>query len=415
MRQGVLKRGARWTFVVDVPNALAQRCSECRGRTWVENHHPSGRCDCGGDLDSPRAERRQIWRGGFRTEREAAIARRAFLSDLDRGADPLPPSTTLREWTGVWLASDRVAALRDSTRRRYEQILRDWVLPEFGSIEMRQIRSRHVRQLLEHSGEHMAPRSVTQIRSVLSSMMRAALEAELIDVNPVASVRRPKVDRPDLSVPTSKQLEELIDVATGSVWAIPIVLSCTTGLRRGEVLGLRWSDVNLDVGRLQVSKALQPVRDLDGSRILQLVDPKTVRSRRTVALPKLTLQRLRWAKRDQAERRLRIGPAWSDLDLVCDRGDGAPLHPDAFGKAAKRLIVQAGLDQRTRLHDLRHGVATVMLEQGVHPAVTSAVLGHSSVAFTMDTYQHVIDHMTDQAATALDNAFTTGTDESSPT
>ena len=247
-------------------------------------------------------------------------------------------------------------------------------------------------------------------------MMRAALEAELIDLNPVAAVRRPKVDRPDLSVPTSKQLQDLIDVANGTMWALPIVLACTTGLRRGEVLGLRWSDVNLDVGRLQVSKALQAVRDVDGSRTLQLVDPKTDRSRRTIALPKLTLQRLRWAKRDQAERRLRIGPAWSDLHLVCDRGDGAPFHPDSFGKAAKRLIVQADLDPRTRLHDLRHGVATVMLEQGVHPAIASAVLGHSSVAFTMDTYQHVIDHMTDQAATALDNAFATGTDdEYSPT
>lgn len=111
-----------------------------------------------------------------------------------------------------------------------------------------------------------------------------------------------------------------------------------------------------------------------------------------------------------------MGPAWSDIDLVCDRGDGTPFHPDSFTKAAKQLIVNAGLDPKTRLHDLRHGVATVMLEQGVHPAVASAVLGHSSVAFTMDTYQHVIDHMTDQAATALDNAFATGTDdEYSPT
>ena len=114
---------------------------------------------------------------------------------------------------------------------------------------------------------------------------------------------------------------------------------------------------------------------------------------------------LRLAKCEQAERRLLIGTAWHDLNFVCDSGDGSAFRPDAFGKAAKRLMAEAGFDPKTRLHDCRHGVATVMFEQGVHPALASAVLGHSSVAFTMDTYQHVGDQMTGQAAAALDDAF----------
>jgi integrase len=145
--------------------------------------------------------------------------------------------------------------------------------------------------------------------------------------------------------------------------------------------------------------------------VLRLIDPKTDRSRRTVALPKMSIDRLRLAKREQTERRLQVGATWHDLNLVCDGGDGRPFQPDTFDKATKRFMKLAGLDPKTRLHDCRHAVATMMLEQGVHPAVASAVLGHSSVAFTMDTYQHVVDQMTDQAASALDDAFAaSGTD-----
>ena len=117
----------------------------------------------------------------------------------------------------------------------------------------------------------MAPASVTQLRAVLSSMMASALEAELIDANPVAGVRRPKVDRPDLAVPTADDLGRLMTAANNTTWAVPVLVSCTTGLRRGEVLGLRWKDIDLENGRLRVAKALQSVRDPEGTTALRLV------------------------------------------------------------------------------------------------------------------------------------------------
>ena len=292
--------------------------------------------------------------------------------------------------------------------RRYEQLMRDWIIPELGTIEARQVRARHVRLLLESAGTQMSPRSVIQLRAVLSSMMTSALEAELIDAHPVSGVRGPKVDRPDLAVPTAEDLGRLMTAANPTTWAVPVVVSCTTGMRRGEVLGLRWKDIDLEKGRLRVAKALQSVPDPDGVTSLRLVDPKTDRSRRTVTLPKTAVDRLRLAKREQAARRLQLDIAWQDLNLVCDSGDGSPFHPDSFGKATKRLMAKAGLDPKTRLHDCRHAVATTLLEKGIHPAVTSAMLGHSSVAFTMDTYQHVDDQMTGQAATALNDAFAAG-------
>ena len=404
----VNRRSAGWVYVIDLPGAQAHRCIDCNKQFWYELGRPVNLCVCGGSLGTPHPKRRQISRSGFRTRKEAEFALRAFQADLDKGANPLPATTTVSEWATQWFASERVKALRHHTRRRYEQLVRDWIIPELGSIEARQVRARHVRVLLEDAGTQMAPASVTQLRAVLSSMMASALEAELIDANPVSGVRQPKVDRPDLAVPTAEDLGRLMTAANNTTWAVPVLLSCTTGLRRGEVLGLRWKDIDLENGRLRVAKALQSVQDPEGTTALRLVDPKTDRSRRTVALPKITVERLRLAKREQAKRRLQIGIAWHDLNLVCDSGDGSPFHPDTFGKATKRLMSEAGLDPKTRLHDCRHAVATMMLEQGVHPAVASAMLGHSSVAFTMDTYQHVNDQMADQAADAIDDAFAAG-------
>ena len=124
-------------------------------------------------------------------------------------------------------------------------------------------------------------------------------------------------------------------------------------------------------------------------------EPKTDRARREITLTQLAVVRLRSWRAEQVARRLRLGAAWADLDLVCDRGDGGPVDPDAFGKAFRRIAKEAGLSPETRLHDLRHAVATTLLDRGVHPAIASAVLGHASTSFTMDTYSHVIESMTD--------------------
>jgi integrase len=159
--------------------------------------------------------------------------------------------------------------------------------------------------------------------------------------------------------------------------------------------------MDLDTGRLRVTRSLQAV---DGA--LKFLDPKTDRARREITLPPFAIERLRRVKRAQAERRLRLGLEWHDEDLVADRGDGAPLHPDSWTKAFRRLVDRVdGIPAGTRLHDVRHAVATMMLAEGVHPAIASAVLGHANPAFTMSVYQHVLDGMTDQAADAVQRAL----------
>lgn len=204
----------------------------------------------------------------------------------------------------------------------------------------------------------------------------------------------------------AEQFDEaiLIRAARGERWEPAVLLAATTGARRSEVLALRWSDVDLDTAKARITRGLHLVRDAEGGRLIY-TDPKTNRGRREISLPPTAVVGLRRWRQAQVQRRLAIGAAWIDDDLICDRGDGGPCDPDSLTRAFPRLAKKAGLPAGIRLHDVRHGVATAFLEQGLHPAIASAALGHSSEAFTMSQYQHVSDRMTEKAAVAIEAAL----------
>ena len=204
-----------------------------------------------------------------------------------------------------------------------------------------------------------------------------------------------------LVVPTTEQLRSLIAAAQGSAWEVPILFAATTGMRRSEVLAVRWADVDLAAGRVRVTRSLQ--RLADGP--IRIFDPKTSRSRRELALAAFVLPLLRAHRDAQRLRFEQLGRQHTDAELICDRGDGQPIDPSTFSHAFKRLAKQAGIPVGARLHDARHAVATALLERQVHPAIASAMLGHASESFTMATYQHVTPRMTEAAAAVLDGAL----------
>ncbi len=221
----------------------------------------------------------------------------------------------------------------------------------------------------------------------------------MLAVNPATAVRPPRPERARLTVPTTDEVRRLIAAAESTPYEVPIVLAATTGMRRGEVLGLRWTAVDLDAGLVRVVQTLQKVGGEVG-----FVPPKTGRSRRTVNLPTSTVQRLRRHRKEQNERRLLLGEAWHDTDLVVDRGDGEHLDPDTFGHAFARIAEDVKLPQ-VRLHDMRHSFATTLLAAGVNVKVVSEALGHASSSFTLDTYAHVLPSMGEQVATTMEAAL----------
>ena len=400
MKGHVRKRGKGWAFVVDAGAHPAQRCDECGRRSWIERERPAEICACGGGLGEPTSERRQHWQSGFDTRKKAELELRSFLTRLDVGGDPFPEQVTLRAFSERWM-EHMESRIRPRTAYSYRQLLRDHLLPAMGDLRLDRIRPAHVQHALDQiAAAGLAPRTVVKARGVLGGLMRSAQAWGLVVANPVQAVRPPKPERPQLDVPTADQLMELVSVARGTTWEAPMLLAVATGARRSEVLGARWADVDLETNKLRITRGLQRV---NGE--LVFTEPKTDRARREIGLPHFAIEPLRQLRAAQVARRLALGPAWVDHDLVCDRGDGEPIHPDSFTHAFKKLAAKVGMPPGARLHDTRHGVATALLTQGLHPAITSASLGHASPAFTMSCYQHVLDGMGAQAAAALDAAL----------
>ncbi len=365
MAGSVRKRGATWHFVVDV------------------GHDQDGR-------------RKQKFRGGFPTKKAAEQGLREFLNRLDTGFLPEADKITFAEYMKRW-QEHHATQVEPKTMRRYSTLARLYLLPRLGSLQLSKIRPAHVQAALDAIDR--APATVRQARAVASKAFRQAVAWQLIPSNPVAATAAPKAERPDLDVPDADGARRLMTEAEGTMWEMPLFLAAFTGARRGEVLAIGWDQIDLERGRLKITRSLER---LDGE--FRFKEPKTARSRREVAIPPLAVERLRRWKTEQTERRLVAGPAWHDLGLVCDCGDGQPIAPDSFSKAFKRLARAVGAPN-TRLHDLRHTAATLMMEAGVHPSIVSRSLGHASEAFTMQVYGHVRDEMLDQAADALGAAY----------
>ena len=200
----------------------------------------------------------------------------------------------------------------------------------------------------------------------------------------------------EIATLTAEQARAFLDAAAGNRLEALFVLAVTTGMRQGELLGLRWRDVDLDAGMLQIRGSMQATPD--GLRIME---PKTPGSRRQVALSKQPIDALRRHRVAQAAERLRIGAAWEDGDLVFCSAAGRPITASGLRRSYEPLLKRAGLP-RMRFHDLRHTSATLLLGRGVHPKVVSEMLGHTRISTTLDLYSHVSMTMQQQAAEAFD-------------
>jgi integrase len=205
------------------------------------------------------------------------------------------------------------------------------------------------------------------------------------------------MQRQTMTTLTPEQVRDLLVAAQGDRLEALYVLALTTGMRQGELLALRWRDVDIDRSVLQVTATLQ--RTSSG---LTFGEPKTKQSRRQILLTKAAMAALRQHRIAQAEERLRLGPAWDDHDLVFANEVGRPMEArNLVGRSFARLLARAKLPS-IRFHDLRHSAATLMLSQGVHPKIASEMLGHSQIGITLDLYSHVIPTMQASATAALD-------------
>ena len=233
---------------------------------------------------------------------------------------------------------------------------------------------------------------------VLRKALADAERLGLVQRNAAAAARGPSVTRPEMTTWSSDQLKEFSAVAQESRMRNAFTILASTGMRRGEALGLRWGDIDFDASQIAI---VQTVSTIDSKIVVG--QPKTSGSRRTVYVHDTTIRALRQQRQLQAEERLAAGPAWdTGNDLVFRNVTGGPVNPDWFSRHFNDLVEKTDVP-RIRLHDLRHTNATLSLKAGVHPKVVSERLGHSSIAITLDLYSHVTPGISRDAAATVES------------
>jgi integrase len=362
------------------------------------------RVDLGRGLDGKR-RRKSV----FADSESEAIAELKKLHARTVGGQVLATSSpTIGEYLEDWYATNS-DSWRPSTRRGYRAAIDHYLVPAFGPVRVEQLSPQLIqRWLTKHKAEHGARRRITLAHATLRSALADALRLQLVSVNPATMVKVPKPARRAITALDVDQAKTFLRVADkqrlGPLFSV--ALSC--GLRLGEATGLKWQDVDLESGEVQVRQQLQKV-----GKTLVLQDLKTAKSRRALVLPDVCVTALKQHRKSQLEERLKAGDRWVDTGLVfttyrtCKEGKGrglkvgAALHPRNVLRVLHSLLETADLP-RMRFHDLRHSAASLLLAAGVELAEVSMLLGHSELRVTMDFYAHLQKQTAARAARRMD-------------
>ena len=334
------------------------------------------------------------------TRAEVVVKLRQLRNAQDKGVDIAAPPRTLTAWLDEWMTDIKgLDGTRPSTLDRYRIAIDSHIKPGLGRIRLDKLTPRDVQSFLASRAELVAPATVVKIHAVLRSALSDAERLDLVARNVAKSVRSPSLATPERRVLTVDEAKRFLAVAAENRLEGVFVVGLTLGLRRGEILGLRWPDVDLENRVLHVRQAVQRA---GGS--LRIVEPKTHRSRRVLPIPAITVPAFERQRARQAAERLAAGPDWQDNGLVFASTLGTPMEPRNVNRRFEILRASADLDW-LRMHDLRHACATFLIGHGVDHRTVMDVLGHSTIRLTLDTYTHVLDERMRAAAEAMDRAF----------
>jgi integrase len=348
--------------------------------------------------DPVTGRRRQKSKGGHRTRKAAEAALRELSAAVDARRYVERSTTTVSNYLDEWLAVVQ-PRLRPTSWNSYRQAVAH-VKGRVGAVPLQSLVPLEVENLYKEllatrgrQGRLLSPKTVRGVHVVLRKALADAERLGLVVRNAAAAAKPPVPSKHEHTTWTAEQLARFLRSLEGERLAAAFVLLATTGMRRGEALGLRWSDVGFDAGRVSLVQTITTVRDK-----MVISPPKTARSRRLVSLDPETVAALRDHRRRQNEERLRAGETWSgEGDFVFTNEIGEPVHPSALSRLFVSSVRRAGLPA-IRLHDLRHTYATVALGAGVHPKIVSERLGHATIAVTLDLYSHVTPAIDAEAA-----------------
>ncbi len=336
-----------------------------------------------------------------KTRKEAADKLTKAMADRNGGIVFDDQSLTVLDFLDVWLSDCVKDTIRVSTFERYKSITDLHISPMLGRLRLKALTPAHVQGFYRgRLDSGLSPATVQKIHVVLHKALAQAVKWSLVPRNVTEAATAPRPSPKEMRPLSAEEVRKLLDAASGDRLEALWVLAVHTGMRQGELLALKWTDVDLEAGKVSVRRTL--TRE---SGHYTLGEPKTKRSRRTVKLTGAATEALRTHLERQMEDMDRLGDLYRDQGLVFTSDSGAPLNPSNIrNRNLRRLTGKAGLP-KIRFHDLRHTCATLLLSKNVHPKIVQEMLGHATVAITLDTYSHVLPGMGDQAAQAMENAL----------
>lgn len=343
-------------------------------------------------------KKRQLTR---QTEKEAWSALRKALNEVEQGTIVTGPEQTLSEFLNHWLEEIHKPTLRLSSYIKYRKLIDTYIIPELGHLKLQKLSPQLVQAFYRRKEKQgLASKTVNSIHGVLHKALDTAVRWNMLARNVCDVVSPPRIVKREIQPLTMEQAQQLLTVARGDRLEMVLLLALVTGIRRGELLGLKWADIDFTQGALQIRRTLDYMAHYGYIES----EPKTKSGKRRIILPGFVVEALKQHRVQQLEQRLKVGEAWQESDYVFTGLEGGPLNPRYLLILFGQLLESAGLPHM-RFHDLRHSAATLLLSMGVNPKIVQEILGHSNISMTMDVYSHVLPSMQREAMGKWDDAL----------
>ena len=367
-------------------------------RGWLENRgEDTYRLCVSAGLDGAGKQiiKRKTFHGG---KREAQRALTAFAAEVERTFLTSGTNHTFAEFTERWLELHAESNLTPKTVSGYKGLLKNYILPAIGHVKLNKLTAVHLLHFYKRLNQDgarvdgnpggLSPVSIGQIHRIIGSILQRAVEWNILASNVAENAKPPKTEHKEMKVYNEAQTVQMLSALEAEPVRHRALISIAVlaGLRRGECLGLEWSDIDFEGHTITIQRQSQYIE----GRGLITTAPKTRGSKRTVAIPETLTYLLRTLKAEQNQTRLRIGELWHDNDRLFTTWNGEPMHPGSISKWFRGFQTRAGLPH-IRFHDLRHISATLMITAGVDVKTVSKRLGHQQTSTTMNIYSHALE------------------------
>ena len=337
----------------------------------------------------------------FKTEKEAIEKKTQLLYEMKQGILATGKQQKLRDYLEQWLEEVHRPTVRLSTYLNYRRNLDKHILPALGNIQVQKLTPQTVQAFYASKmNSGLKARTIHLFHAILHKALDNAVRWNLVSRNVCSVVSLPRLQKYEVHPLTPEQANALLEVARGKRLEAILTVALITGMRRGELLGLRWQDINFEQRSLQVQRS---VSRLPGHGFIES-EPKTASGRRNITLPPVLIEVLKQHRTHQKETRLKAGSTWVEQDIVFCTRHGGFIDQSYLRQLFESLLKESGLPH-IRFHDLRHSAATILLTLGIHPKVVQELLGHSTVSMTMDIYSHVLPSLQEDTMEKMGEVF----------